>query len=986
MIPPTSAAGTGTGAGAGLTLTVSDLIVIDETCDRFEADWRGGARPDLAAFLTDASEAARPRLFRDLLTIELEARLELGETPTATDYQERFPDDADAIAAAFVLFSTDGSTLASPTMRGKKDQAHAEMSPAVVAALRAEGYEVHGELGRGGMGVVYLARKVALNRFCALKMILAGAFAGSAASARFRAEAETVARLRHADIVQIYHVGEADGLPYLELEYLPGGSLDRVLDGTPMPAGTAARLVKTLALAIAEAHRQGIVHRDLKPANILLDAAGQPKVTDFGLAKILDADGELTRSKVVIGSPCYMAPEQADAGTQSVGAATDVYALGAVLYELLTGRPPFRAATALETIAQVKTIDPVPPSRFQPALPRDLETICLRCLEKAPARRFSSAEALAEDLRRFLDGETILARPTAWWERAWKWSLRRPAIAAAVAVGAVAVVLLLGGAFYYNTHLKAALAKARKAESEAVRQRNLAQKALNQLIFSVQENLGDAPETRPIRQKLLNMAIHGLDELAQSTESFAPDLPNAIAHQKLGDIFQQVGRTADARRQYEISLRLAEGLAAASPRDIETAVCLSQTCFKLGKLEVDTRHLSEAKRYLHRAMDTAKVLGELDPRHDWARRGLIESTLQIGRAHGFSYSFGSVKELAEAERWLIQSRDLAARWVDDEPRDNRVKDLLASCDRKLADVRKLGGQHEAARADYHKAIEIGERLVAAEPGNPGFKYNLAKALDDLAGLESQQHAFAEARPHFEKAVRLLTELVEFDPDDQEIQLWLVRVQVRFARLDRDESRFGDAAETAHAALERLLRVREKDRLEGRPPSQASLIPILRQEIADYDEAPAALAPLESITSRPIQQAIPLLRIRARLLGLQGHRPEALATIEALRDLDAAASAADLAEQGLALCLALNDLETSRPIGTGIGTGTADDLAGLRPGCLDRSMALLNRAVDLGFRDPDRFQNDPALARLRDHAGFASFLAHQKAATAPNGGR
>ena len=222
-------------------------------------------------------------------------------------------------------------------------------------------------------------------------MILAGPHAGSVAAARFRAEAEAVARLQHPGIVQVYHVGEAGGLPFLELEYVSGGSLDRALDGTPWPPAAAARLVEALARAIALAHRKNVVHRDLKPANILLDHDGSPKIADFGLAKSLDWDAGLTKTNAVLGSPSFMAPEQAEAHADEVGPATDVYALGAILYVLLAGRPPFKAATALETLSQVKAAEPVPPSRFQLGLPRDIETICLKCLEKAPGRRYGTA-------------------------------------------------------------------------------------------------------------------------------------------------------------------------------------------------------------------------------------------------------------------------------------------------------------------------------------------------------------------------------------------------------------------------------------------------------------------------------------------------------------------------------------------------------------------------------------------------------------------
>jgi WD40 repeat protein len=306
------------------------------------------------------------------------------------------------------------------------------------------GYEILSELGRGGMGVVYQARQVRLDRPCAIKMILAGTYATLEAVARFLAEARAIARLQHPHIVQIHHIGEADGLPFFELEYLPGGGLDRQLDGTPWPPRRAARLVEQLAGAMAEAHRLGVVHRDLKPANVLLAADGTPKITDFGLAKMVGSESGLTRTELVMGSPSYMAPEQAEGHAQQAGPAADLYALGAILYELLTGRPPFRGATALETLGQVKGSEPVPPSRLVPGLPRDVETICLRCLRKEPGRRYKAASALAEDLRRFQAGEPIVARRTSGAERAWRWCRRQPALAAASGLALAAVALAIG--------------------------------------------------------------------------------------------------------------------------------------------------------------------------------------------------------------------------------------------------------------------------------------------------------------------------------------------------------------------------------------------------------------------------------------------------------------------------------------------------------------------------------------------------------------
>ncbi len=327
------------------------------------------------------------------------------------------------------------------------------------------GYEILGELGRGGMGIVYKARQVLLNRPCVLKMILAGAHAGDEATVRFLAEAEAVARLQHPNIVQIHHIGRADGLPFFELEYVPGGSLDRRLDGTPWPARLAAELIESLARGVVEAHHQGIVHRDLKPGNVLLAADGTPKITDFGLARSVAKDSGLTASDSIMGSPTYMAPEQAGGHTHHAGPAADIYSLGAILYELLTGRPPFRGATVLETLEQAKTVEPVPPSRLVPGTPRDIETITLRCLQKEPDKRYESAAALAEDLRRFLGGEPILARPVPPWERAWRWCRRHPTPAALTASLVLVAALGMAGILWqWNEAVEARdlEAKARK--------------------------------------------------------------------------------------------------------------------------------------------------------------------------------------------------------------------------------------------------------------------------------------------------------------------------------------------------------------------------------------------------------------------------------------------------------------------------------------------------------------------------------------------
>jgi eukaryotic-like serine/threonine-protein kinase len=335
--------------------------------------------------------------------------------------------------------------------------------------VNVPGYEILGELGRGGMGVVYKARHLRLNRLVALKMILSGSHAGVTELRRFRNEAEAVARTQHPNLVQIYEIGEHEGRPFFALEFVDGRTLAAVMGGQPQPPRFAAQMVEQLARAAHAAHQAGIVHRDLKPGNVLLTAAGVPKITDFGLAKRLDGSGVQTATGDVLGTPVYMAPEQAAGRVREIGPQTDVYALGVILYEMLTGRPPFLSAVSVDIVRQVISDEPVSPSRLQRGLPRDLVTVCLKCLEKDPKKRYPSAEALADDLHHFLEGEPITARPASRVQRAIKWARRRPALAALLAVSVLATLALLLGGWVYNVRLQRALQEAQEQTEKSRR-------------------------------------------------------------------------------------------------------------------------------------------------------------------------------------------------------------------------------------------------------------------------------------------------------------------------------------------------------------------------------------------------------------------------------------------------------------------------------------------------------------------------------------
>ncbi len=452
---------------------------LNALCDQFEDAWLSGALPRAEDYLVDVPEQWIDEASRELVKLDLHYRRAAGLPDDTADYSSRFP-RLDRLWLQQILNATSSLRAESSRMSfpPTSSTSHSRLRPVL------PGYEILELLGRGGMGVVYKARQLDLDRLVAIKMILAGEFASPETVARFRSEARAVAQLQHPNLVQIFDVGEFNGRLFLTFEYVEGGSLEKRLNGVPQLPKPSAKLLKELSHATQFAHNRSIVHRDLKPSNVLLatsvsgstnpdsplagdsirlatEAAtdellpnyaasgsvgfvpraseasadfGQPKIADFGLAKDLNEEGSHTRTGAILGSPCYMAPEQASGVTDRIGPACDVYALGSILYEMLTGRPPFRAHTVADTLDQVRHQEPIPPRRLLPSIPRDLETICLKCLQKDPTQRYESAGALADDLDRYLRDEPVLARPVSRTERSYRWCRRHPLVALLLAL------------------------------------------------------------------------------------------------------------------------------------------------------------------------------------------------------------------------------------------------------------------------------------------------------------------------------------------------------------------------------------------------------------------------------------------------------------------------------------------------------------------------------------------------------------------------
>jgi serine/threonine-protein kinase len=1009
-------------AAAGIDAPGDLLAVVRiDQAERYQLGQRIATETYLESFPALAQDRERAI---DLIFAEYLLREAMGAAPTPDEFLERFPQYAGELKLQLELHQAlvthhmpeacaAGETI-STLMPGE--------SPGGMPQL--PGYEILGVLGRGGMGIVYRAWRSELRRHVALKMVHAGAQATASVLARFRIEAEAVARLQHPNIVQIYDVGQHLGSPFLVLELIEGRNLVQRTAGTPQMAEWSAALLETLAKAIHAVHEQGVVHRDLTPANVLLTSDGIAKITDFGLAKLLDGTGELrTQTGDLLGTPSYMAPEQASSRHAEIGPATDVYALGAILYELLTGRPPFKAELPLETLRQVLTDEPVAPTRLRPKLPRDLETICLKCLQKEPRQRYSGALALAVDLRRYLDGRPIVARPSNIVERGWSWCKRNRAVAVLLAMVIGLCVTLAIGSTTAALWLKSSRDDARLQRSLADVNFRDARQAVDDSFTRVSEStLLNAPGLQPMRKGLLEDALNYYQRFVRRLG----DRPGvqaelAAALDRVGQITAEIGSKEQALAYRRKARGIYQSLGAARPGDLRLQGALARTIDAIALLLGEAGQREQAVADYQAALGIQQRLVALVPGDDrlWDDLATSESGLgQVFQLLSRTEDALRCYERAVAIRGRLKAADHAVpallnelaldlarmgRLHHDAGRDDQaihsynealtLQEGLVASNREVASYRAglattytlLGISLRAAKrwdealASYQKARQSQEALVAANPSVTEYRFELAATFNDVANLERALGRRQEALRDHQRALEIRQALVAANPRFVRYQRAMAAsfnaIGINQAELGRPEEaldtfrQLRDGMQMALAADPKNIDARiwlsnawhNSGNVLVKVGRPAEAVPAFRQAI-DQKRRVLADGPKLKSRIRSLGNHYLDLAEAERALGQASQAAATLWEHRALWDGDAA-GLCKLA-RGLALCIPIAAKGQPEPI-------TAGGPGGQKYG--EWAMDALKRAVAAGYHDAAGIRDDADLGPVRERADFRALV-------------
>lgn len=796
---------------------------IDRICSAFDAAWRNGEAPQIEAYLELRHVAEFATLLAELLAVEKDYHSQGGTTIDIEAYAGRFPEHAETVRR--VLQQRDAANIAAV---GRSDTRHDSAEETRTNVTGSSGrprtaqfgdYELQEEIARGGMGIVYKARQSKLDRIVALKMIRSGDLAGKEEIQRFQAEAEAAARLDHPNIVPIHEVGEHDGLQFFSMGYVDGQSLSDRLKGGPLTPREAAGLTRTIAGAVEYAHGKGIVHRDLKPGNILLEwtrpddatADGtepadsgsrqdtsdcRPRITDFGLAKVIAADDGMTATGQVLGTPSYMPPEQATGDVPQIGPRSDVYSLGAVLYCTLTGRPPFQSANPLDTLKQVVSHEPVSPRVLNPTVDKDLETICLKCLAKEPAKRYTTAQELADDLARFLNGEPILARPIGTIARAWRWCRRNAAVAS---IGSLAILFLLIGtsvAWYLAVQRQAALDQARQQTAIAEESYQDAVGVVHFFLVTISESeLLKHPGMQPLRKSLLTEALAYYRRFIDRRKD-DPRLRYELAqaHVLAGRVTREISSIAEARREYQQALGILDGLLARDSDDPRLRKLYSECSSRLAHLEAETGDYKQSIERYKESIRVTQSLLEKNSDDDAIRTQLLVQQQSLNDVYRISGETGRAIES------LKRSLKVAEECVDSRQRDFH----LAKSYSLLADSYRDLSQSANAIDACKQAIPKLRRLISQQPGVRVNRELLAAVYYTLSSLEGETGQRAASLKHSALAIAECRKLVDENPSVGEFRVRLAAILLGDGLVNRSAGRSEDSRKSIREAEKLLL--------------------------------------------------------------------------------------------------------------------------------------------------------------------------------------
>ena len=626
---------------------------------------------------------------------------------------------------------------------------------------RFDGFNVKKKLGRGGMGTVFLAVDERLNRRVAIKVLNASVSTAANVQARFRQEAQTVAGLQHTNIAQLYSVEEHNGQPFLVMEFVDGTSLEERIQHSPQTPEFAAKTILSLAQAMQHCHEQGVVHRDLKPSNILVDSSDAMKIADFGLAKTLQGDSATTRTGEILGTPGYMAPEQASGSVETPGPACDIYGLGGVLYRLLTGRVPFDSPDPMHTVLMVISDTPVSPRKLQPSIPRDLETICLKCLEKSPRNRYSSASDLADDIKRFIDGRPIHARPASIVEKTLKWSRRRPALALLIALTFLAIPMVILAQWYHSDQLSKALERSQRLADEGS---DFTTWVLEEHLGKLRTFQGTTPAQRDIVARVQNYLDAATPDAPPSSKFLRR---HAESYRILADVLgspnnQNLGETTLALKNYQTAIDWYNNALELDNSD-DVAYRLRAVCYaNMSALAFETDGPDARSKLLDKAVDSLSESPNKEGSQYWLAHAIVHQS--IAEQH-----LGNVA-LDDALTEIAIVEDAVAKFKDDLPSPSN--ELVMWVARNRGDVHQRLGEFENALAAQRHAVEVSRDMLADSPDDPIVLNQLSANLIAVGDTQCYQQQFTAAIESYQEALDIREETALNDESNSSAQIGL----------------------------------------------------------------------------------------------------------------------------------------------------------------------------------------------------------------------